>query len=501
MHPIRINRLRNIQEPSFFEELAKAPKKLIPRQENEFYSRILSQFEEPNKINEKKGKRILEILCHCFYESEQRISTFVKQQHHLSLPYDDDRFTDQIFDIFYILAEKHPSAFDDQYELGPIFLQLARLNPRKVLIILNVLSNRFGEIETPWSVFDILFKCWRKFYKECPDSYITLIVYLCRLDQAFLQGRGVTCYNRIIQQINTESDDNIDLLKILYASVSKLYDCDPSISEEESTKKSKSIQKTVQSDVLLRHIQIESLQTVIISYLLRIDLDPNDSNIYKIIKIILKLAKTSDKACFVIFKLSENENISEFLIKNLSLWIIEPLTTQQNTIILLLIVMRNEKLRKKISSSSEIMDFISNTIKSETSFVGPLMKIMNRLDINEDFVNTFYENELITPLVSMAKKLEKDDQESCALLIFLIFSKVEYENDPPNFTSICNFIISVLKKQNANMNQAAAILLKFARFNQCKIFYKKKKLIDTLSEIEGDKTFRTIRKKIINEIS
>ena len=162
--------------------------------------------------------------------------------------------------------------------------------------------------------------------------------------------------------------------------------------------------------------------------------------------------------------------------------------------------MRNEKLRKKITTSSEIMSFISNTIDGDSSFISPLMTIMHRLIINEEFVNSLYENELITPLVNMAKKLKDQDQERCALLIFSVFCKIEYEDDPPNFTSICNYVISVLEKQNSNMNQAAFILLKYAHFNQCKILFKRKKVLDMFAEINGDKAFRTIRKKLINEM-
>lgn len=496
---MRLAHLKNIQEPSFFEELFKAPKKLVPKQENLFYKYVLSHFEEPNKISEKKGKVILEILCHCFYESDERISIFVKQQYMLLLPFYDERFTDQIFDILYIIAEKHPSAFDDQYELGPVFSHLLKINSRKVLTILNVLSNGFGDIESPWSVFDVLFKYWKRFYKECPDSYITLIVFLCRLDQSFLQGRGSICYNRIIQLLNIENDDNLELIKILYSGICKLYDCDPSIAESDTTK-SKSVQKKVQNDVILRHIKIKSLQDVIVSYLLRISLDVDEDSL-EIVKILLNLAKTSDKACFIIFHLAENDNVSEYLAKNLSLWLTEPLTTQQNTIILLLIVMRNQNLRKKISTRGEIMTFITKTIESDRSFISPLMKIMHKLDINELFVDSLYDNDIIALLINTAKKLESEDQESCALLIFSIFCKIEYNYSPPNFSSICNYIISVLKKQNSNMNRAAAIIMKYAQFDQCKIFFKNKNVLDLFNEIDGDKTFRTIRRKLAKELS
>ncbi|KAK8881158.1 hypothetical protein M9Y10_003888 [Tritrichomonas musculus] len=500
MNQIKLSKLKNINEQSFFEELAKAPKKLVPKQESSFYHILLGYFEEPNQISDKKGKLILKMLCHCFYESKKRLSTFIKEQFHLELPYNEDRFVDQIFDILYIIAENHPEAFDDQYELGDSFRHILNLNPGKALTILNILSNNFGDIKSPWSIFNLLFKCWKKLYKVSPSSYITLILYLCRRDQGFLQGRGSMCYNRIVQLLNTENDDDLELIRILYSALCKLYDCDSAVAEEDISK-SNPAQKIVSSDVIYRHIQIESLQNAIISFLLRVPLDPNDKNALKITKILINLAKQSERACYVIFKLAENENISTFLANNRSLWLIEPLLNQQNNIILLLIVLRNVQIRKKITQSSEIMTFISNTTNDDDpSYISPLMRIMHRLTINEEFVNSLSENDILTDIVSKAKILEDEDQERCALLIFSTFCKIEYKNDPPNFTSICNYAISVLKKQNSNLNHAAVILLKYAHFDQCKLLFRKKKLLDLFDDIHGDKTFNRIHQKLINEM-
>lgn len=156
------------------------------------------------------------------------------------------------------------------------------------------------------------------------------------------------CYNRIVQLLNTENDDDLELIRILYSALCKLYDCDSAVAEEDISK-SNPAQKIVSSDVIYRHIQIESLQNAIISFLLRVPLDPNDKNALKITKILINLAKQSERACYVIFKLAENENISTFLANNRSLWLIEPLLNQQNNIILLLIVLRNVQIRENNS--------------------------------------------------------------------------------------------------------------------------------------------------------
>ncbi|OHT00441.1 hypothetical protein TRFO_32899 [Tritrichomonas foetus] len=528
--------LKDIDNPSFIKELKRSPKKLTSNQERKYYSTLLSYFHDLPNLEEEKGNAILLALCHAFFKADQRVSSFVKGRFMTKLPFSDGRFSEQLFDLLYIIASKDPEAFDENYDVAPLFRFLVRQNAPKCLVILSILTQRFADIKSPWQTFDFLFKCSKYFIESCPENYISLLVYLCRIDSGFLHGRGKFALQKIFLTLQTPPNSHNDspnskndspknkrrnspkkesslvnekLAKVAYTGICKILDFDPSLIESFK----------IDFPLVLSHLRITNLQPPVVSFLIQF-IDPNtlsneastsplsnlenvdDEVIYEIIDILVELAYETSKASYILMNMASNFIVASYLVKN-SDWMKEQLYSQYYTTCLLTIIFRHKKLRRSIMKSPNFIPFLKNASDDQDQgTISPLMVIFRRLDnIDENFILDLSDNGVLESIVNKAESFEEEGPIRCALMIFNIFHRFDFEEETPNFRPICNYLISLLSYESSNRSIAGEMIVHYAHIPQCAAVFRKKKVADMFSKYgRSDKNLQTIARNFNREI-
>ena len=486
---MNISILSDVEEKLFTKELKKAPKYLNEKNEKKFYSIILSHFTDGDNLDEKKGNLILNTLCRIFSRDNNRVKSFVKGKFLRFLPFSDKRFTDQLFDLIFFIAKIEPQAFDGNNEIAQSFRSLIRSDPNKCLVILGVLSQKFADIEFPWPMFDLLFKCSQNFQKACPENYIALLLYLCRSDTSFLEGRGKNSFEKI-ESILVNGSDNC--ARTAYIALSKLVDLNPKLSNA----------CQLDGTVILKHLKVEFLQPPVISFLLRVLPNPDDPEIDDILGILIDLARETTKASLIIIQLCNNLSVATYLAKNAPLWMQDKLVSQYYTVCILSSIFAHTRLRRMITSSPEFVLFIQNTVNDpDSGLISPLMVILRRTNFDENLVLKLSKNDVIDALVKKAQSLDEDALIHCILLIFNIFGEFDYEEEVPKLSPVCNYLVSIFRDNEANRLLVAGIISRYAHIPQCARLFERKKVSEIFVQYQDDKKLQKYAKTYQAEIN
>lgn len=508
MTELNLNNLQDINNQLFTQELKKAPMSLLSNQVKDFYSVLLSHFQNSQNIDQLNGNNILIIIYETLNSVEGRISTFVQRKFHLQLPYSDERFIEHIFNILHLLAEKAPYAFDDKYKMSQSFKLLINNNPAKSLVLFELLALKFGDIESPWNAFDLLFKSGKIFLSNFTTKYSNLLIYLSRNDPAFLRGRGQICFDRLSNHLSLLNHDNehpithqddLVMVNTLYVCLCKLFDFFESLNDKNTALNIES--NKVPVSLISYHISIPDLQPPIVSYLLRfsicVDEYQNDNvndDIQQLLKTLIELTNSTDKAGYVLMNLAQNEIFARYLASN-NFWLAKKLNPPQLTIILVMSIFQHTNLVNVISNSRYLFSFIKNVVnENENSerMIEALSEIFRKLDMNIQSVIKFESEGIIDVLLSKAEQNQENGRiVKFILSIFGEFAKFDFTKEDEemiDFSPICSFLMSIIKNQGDNMDEAANLIAKYARIHQCLDIFRKRKVHQLLESMDSKRT-------------
>lgn len=451
---VNISNLKNSNSPEFYRELERSYTNLTHSQEKLFFSVLISHFNEPSLRHEASQAiftTIYNLLSHA--NVKVSMSTYICQ-----LPFSNPVYSDGILDILYVLANKDPNIFTK--DISTKFKLLIRDNTYKCLIILAVLANNMENFQDPWPMLDLLFSNKKIFIQNCPESYINLMVSLCKCDSAFLECRGSHCWSKICQILKSSTDEKTILTS--YYGLCTLIDLNPQICDY----------SLISYDTIVSHFQQEAYQPAVISFFFRCSPQPNSSHIEIIINVLIALSVESIKPTYLLIHISKNESAAKLILKK-PIWLTQQIPQQMDTTRLLLAIMRHESIRNELIDVPELITFFNNVseVDDESNYSYSLLTIMKKLPINEQFVLTLCKNDLVNIFVDKTKQMTNIDNIYSMLLMFDTFTKIEYSNQMPDFSSICNLLSHLIKHTKAAVG-AAKISGHFSLYKECCSVFK-----------------------------
>lgn len=474
--PINLSNLKDPNKPIFIQELKCSFLNLTSSQEQDFFSILLSHFQNP-LLTVDTGRIILAAI---YKFLSQPIRPINFQKFILKMPFSNPNYLIQILDILYVLAEQDPNLFTK--DLSFKFKPLIRQTPKKCLTILAILTSNYRQFEDPWPMCDLLFQCKNSFIIDCPDDYITVMVTLCKKDPSFLKARGSLCWSRICSILQSSTNEKVTFTA--YYGICKLIDL----------KSDNFDYSLLPYEKIFNHFEKKIYQSTIISLYLRVLPLPNDPNIAQIILILLNLAKSSIKATLILSHLSDNQKMASLILDN-KRWLATQIPTQNDTTRLLIAIMRHENLRAKIINIPEFLTFLRNSVSEENSnFFVTIPMIIRRIHINENFVNNMADKNIIQLFVTRANSMTDYNQINSMLLLFDTLTSINFLDKIPNFDNICNFLSKIIKLSNETSINAAKVAIHYTQFQNCIKCFKKNEVDTFLSEMDDDELSKASKK-------
>ena len=488
--PINFENLKSPNSPKFLPELRLSLMNLTHDQEKIFFPLLLSYFDESTEngqnLKKETGKAILSVIYKIISQPNRQINfkRFISK-----LPITNEKYSNNMFDILYVLAQRDPNLFNKNISLK--FKHLIKINPVKSIVILALLASNFEMFEDPWPMIDLLFSYKGIFVKNCPLEYVTILVTLCKKDYTFLEGRASHCWTRLCSILENAPLQNENLIQITYYGICTLIDL----------KKDSLDFNLIPNEIISRHLQITNLQPCVVSFYLRVPPSPDDPNIATIIATLLELSQEAVKPTFILIVLANDPTCASLIVQNEN-WLSKKIPTQIDTIKLLMAVMKHENLRPIIMRMSEIIDFLKNSVKEDNSFMSAILMIIRRLQINEDFITKLCRNGIIQMFVDKANTMVNFDQLNTMMILFDTFGNIFFQSSSPDYNCICDFLIKSIKKKNEISLIAAKVATHFAIHPTCLSFFRKKGVAKYIEEANDfPQLQKTSRKflKLINE--
>ena len=453
--------LRSVNSPEFMDELEYSVDTIKPKQAEQYFSILLDHFQQD--VSEEAGKAILiaisKVIC-----VDDFLTIFIKNEHHLQLPFKKKQFAPEIFDILFVLVTVAPLAFDEK--LSKCFGSIIRRDPAKSLTLLAIYSQHFNEIDNPWPMVDLLIQEAHRFSSiQTAANYSYLLAFLCRKYPDYCEGRAEHCWRKI--GLLLQSTD-IAVLQAVYCalfSITEVYK-----------------EATSPVELMLDHLKQNELRDSVLTLLLAAPPFSSGQN-RELLKRLLRIGENNHHATLVLMRMATDEEFAKFLINNAHLWMTKELPTYRETLRLFLVVYSNPDLHDMILKCDYFVGFLTMCASQggEDDLV-IICTVLRRVELTENFVSTQEFNEFMKVYFDAAtnqKPGTKVAEQSIysAMLLTSTVAMIGYLNV---FPTIARFIVNTIKDRNALSCYAAEAATVLCAYQKCLNVFKKEDLANYL---------------------
>ena len=478
--PTNLEILKVPTADGFLDELEAAPETLHYSQGREFFNILLAYFR--TGIDEETGNLILttiaKVLC-----NDRHLSTFVTENFVIDLPFKQRAFIDGVFEVLFVLVTLDPLSFDNNKEVAQLIASSTKKNPKKVLTILALFCEKFGDAEYPWSMSDILIQEAHRFTgPDLAPNYVALVTNLCLKYKDFCQGRAKHCWKKICALLE---ETDILTLKVIYCglcNIAKVYN-----------------EGALPIDQIRTHLRVKELQRPALSLLLTQPLAGEDCCDRPLLQIICSLAERDDKATLVLMKSARDPVFADFLIDNANFWLCKELPTVVETLRLFLVVFNHKELRQALAETPEFVEFLKLATEQENSgTLSMICTILRRIEITEDLVHRLSDSGFLRAFFAMSCELKSSTATHSALLMLDTIAKVTYTRE---FMKMCEVVNSIITEKSELSEVATLVAAQLCEYKKCALAFKRKRLDDYLRTQLNDEAMKKPAKRFLDAIA
>ena len=388
------------------------------------------------------------------------LDDFVSGGYLAHLPYGEGSLREQLFDLFYPIAQHAPHAL--QGEIVEKFASLISAAPRKALAVLTVYAKNFETAKKAnWQpMLDLLVEPKSAQYFRvrlyCKD-YVSLLVYLCQKFPAYRSERITKCWDAICAALTVKRDETLCLC---YYALCTLYEQNPSTIAN----------CKFPSQAVAVHLRRQHVQQAALSLLYRVQ--PN-GEATDVINSLVWAAHTEINAMYVLVKMASDVSVAHSLIRDAA-WMVQELPTKVDTMRIFAVVLSHQKLREELATKNECLAFLRSAIELNTPGVlSAITTFIRRLPLTQAYVQRISDFGLISTFFGVAHN-RKDQKSVHSTLLFIdTFAKVAYTRD---LVYACEYLANLIKAEDAMSFQAAKVACDLAKYPKCAVRFQQLQL-------------------------
>jgi hypothetical protein len=406
---------------------------------------------------------------------ERFANIFVELQLITSLPMDDPRFLDPIFEILHPLFERRPQIFDGGFPLC-LNSMVAEL-PEKALILLALFAKAFGNLEDPWTLLDLLLGSSRIYLTSTVGcEYVSLLHFLSASFANFRKARSACC--RPIFVLFLDSSDK-NAVQVAYKAICALFHTFSDLP----------------IDPLVVHIRDPELRISAVSVLLRFQQLPVRLELFPP---LLSLAKTRIEATLTLLNLATTSEEGARGLIATSTWLLRNLPTFQDTLRLFLAAMKWERLREAVSRMADIPQFLLAIVRSNDERALICMgSICKRLVFRDVIFGSLKELRFFRALYEMVDNFVNSEISYLGVDVLTMFALIGYCEDYLDFTPILG---EYLRAADPNVSRTAFIsMYVLSEYRECAEQFKQRSFDRYVKSIvTGENEARKVRRFLAN---
>jgi hypothetical protein len=383
---------------------------------------------------------------------ERFADIFVQLRLIFSLPTDDARFLDTIFEIFYPLFERDPRIFEG--ECGDCLNSMVENRPEKALILLELFAKGFNEMEDPWTLLDLMLGSHGIYLKSSVGSeYLSLLYFLNASFPRFRKARFLDC-RPIFVLFLCSPDENA--VQVAYKAICGLFNTFSDLPIEQLT----------------ADLSQPELAFPAISVLLRFPRLPARLSLFPP---LLSLAETYIEATLILLDLVNTSQEGASGLIATSKWLTRNLPTFEDTLRLFLAVMKWKRIRPAISKMAEFPAFLLAIVQSNDECALICMgSICKRLVLRRVVFRSVKKLRFFPALSEMVHKFVDSQISYLGIDILTMFALIGYCKDYLDFIPVLG---KYLRAAEPNVARSAFLsIYVLSRYRQCAIQFKKRRI-------------------------
>ena len=401
--------LASTTNPKFEDELLSAPDVLDRDDGPDFFDVVLRHFRK--SITERNGILIL-----------QTIQKLIKNPHHLKsfavtkylqqLPYSEPAFSDEIFNIFYILVEDAPWCLTNQ--VVDVFVPCIDHDPHKCLILIANYATHFAEIDNPWPFLDLLFKYPHDFTTpELIRDYCTTLCFLCHKFEIYRDGRLEHCWTQMTACLSAEDIETIRTCYDALCSLAKL-------NVGNLTADFLYINQHLRAPATAQHALALLITMRVPSSVLK---DPT------LIQSLVISSQFTEKGTLVLAQMLERKEVAAMFLASTK-WMMMQLPKVIDTLRVFLVVFKHTELRAQIADAPELIPFLKLLVDQQNVGVLSIVStIIRKLDLKESHVRAMSKKGLISSFLIAAWKIAEDISFDSAYHLAHYISQISFTSE------------------------------------------------------------------------
>ncbi|OHS96940.1 hypothetical protein TRFO_02077 [Tritrichomonas foetus] len=466
---------------NFSSNLNAAQKLLKASDTVKFFNIVLSHFE--NNLNPETGDQILQTI-RILLRREKILDKVAENSNVLlNLPFDQEKYTDRIYDIIFDIFQLEPALFTQELAKKDKFGKCVHYNPRKCLALIGQVAKRYVDndetIENPWPFLDLLLKQSAAFaVPELIPSYLSVVVYLNQNSDEYREARLEDSWKKTVNLLNK---CETFLLRPIYTSLCYLRD--------EFTKLKLSPELPIEQ--IINHLSVREAQGPALALLVEsASKKPTEIADEKLLsKLISKLLAVAEedknmKATIVLMNLASDKHIAKLIFGNGN-WLLKKLPEQVDTLRLFLVIFNHPELRPTCADHQNFIDFLKVVVEElgSSGAVTIVCTIIRRIPLNKDIIEEMNKKGFIRSFIENAKATNDDTKVSYhSLLLFL--NTLAEQTYLDIFLEIVNSVVDTIMNDKNLCEIASYVAVTFVKYPQ---------LRDRMLALKLDVFFRNIK--------
>ena len=476
---INIKIFKKWTNKGFNSSLETIPSNLKTSQSLSFFQTILSNFQS-DELPSETGINILKCVAKCLLSNNDNSKIFIDNKIVELLPTQNKKYTEQIFNIFYILITGSPIIVDEA--VAGRLIHLIHQDPKKSLTLIALYSQRFSDIDNPWPIVDLLIQEGKYFTaSEIAPDYISLLAFLNKKFVEYRNGRAQHCWNQVTSMLIS---NDIPTLKCCYGglcAIAEGYSDGP-----------------LPLEMVALHMKEKDLQDSVLALLNVASLSDKDMSNKKLISSLMTLSEKTVKATLVLMKLCTKFSCAQ-VVMNIQGWLKLKLPTLTDTLRLFLVVLRHKDLRESITKNPDFVPFLKTIVSIEKGGMVPIAcTILRRVPLTKELITSLSKSGFLK-LFYDAEDVDDDGlTQHSKLLLTDTICRVCYVRE---YLTICDTIANIIKN-NLKFNDAASLVaVRLCKYSRCKARMKELELDVFFKKNRNDPKYQSIAKKFIRAIA
>ena len=475
-----ISNLEKLSNPKFIETLESAPLSLPKKKSKSFFKTIFKHFETKELTNDLAIK-ILQTIVKVF-TNDARLKDFIDENYFLKLPFNEQKYHDEIFNILYFVFITFPSALSQ--EMVENMKILIQSNPKKSLILLSIYAQHFASLDNPWTIIDLLISEGKYFSTEdISQNYISLLSFLNKYFPEYRDNRSKHCWNQIYQ-ILSSFHNNVKIASACYQGFCSI--------AEDTTE---SYQLPI--DHIINHLQNEQLQNYVLALLDIAKVPEKDALTRKLLMNLIKIAESNVKATLVLMQLCEFTSVALELINLSSFWMEKELPTIIDSIRLFIVILKHNETRIKIAETPEFIRLMNLSLKIEKDVIIPLdCTIMRRIPLSNELILALSAINFFETFFKEAHESENFSTKHSAFLLTDTLTRFCFTKD---MIFMCDWCAEEIMKEGNFAEQATLVAIRLSQFQECKQRMKENHLKSFFKKKQNEGKIKAIETKFLTK--